>query len=83
MMLDTKLGDLGETLKRPGLLGIALIINFALSPLIMIGLSHAFKLTASLSLVVALFLYATIPYFFIFDDLAYLFNDYLQNSSVL
>ncbi len=52
MMLDIELGDMGETLKRPGLLGIALIVNFALSPLIMIVVSYVFKLTALPSLVV-------------------------------
>ena len=57
MMLDIKLGDMKETLKRPGLLGIALIMNFALSPLIMIVLLYVFKLTALPSLVVGLFLY--------------------------
>lgn len=61
MMLDVGVGDLGKQLRNPMLLVMALMINFALSPLLIFGLSWICVPLSLPAVMTGLILFGTVP----------------------
>jgi ACR3 family arsenite transporter len=60
-MLQIEIGEIGAAFKRPGILVVALLINFGLAPILIFGLVHLFYINIEASLMIGVMLFGMVP----------------------